>query len=49
MSGCLRIMCRWLSVCADVFRFGICECEYLGGMCVNVVSFNGVVVIVGVS
>lgn len=32
----------------NVLRLGICECEYLGWLCVSVVSVNGVCVIVGV-
>lgn len=30
MSGCLWIMCMWVSVHVDVFELG--ECEYLGGV-----------------
>lgn len=33
----------------DVFGLGICECEYLGGVCVSVVTLNGVCLVLGVS
>lgn len=33
----------------NVFELGICECECLGGVCVSVVSLNGVCLSLSVS